>query len=340
MAKDAHHKQTSKIKYLNEADAAVLDAILGARSYGNESGPIPPKSAGRAQKIQSLLSMLEQDRQEPPAEDLVQRTVARSAVGAQQRRFAEQVQMLTQPQRSLGVSWGQIAAAACVLVVGWSLLMPVLERNRELKQQIACASNLGMTHAGLGNYAADHGGMLPRRKVVPGANVLQVGAPIGNDGTVHSNSANLFLIIANNYVKSDKLACPANPNLPVDLSPDAHDWPSLGQVPFSYLTPHPAFQIRIDGHPNLAFLADKNPLIIVRDDQIVFDSSKSPYSPSQAHGTPGQNILIGDGAVQWTITPTVGRWGQPEDMIYTPHNLKHLSGTERPTSPDDSLLTP
>src|SRR5690606_8511987 len=113
----------------------------------------PPGAADRARRITQWLDLIEQDPAEPAPDDLTQRTLARVQAIRQQHRFAQQVEMLREPRRSLGVDWRQLVTAAAMFLIAFSLLMPVLSRTRADAQRVACAGNLAAAGSAIGAYA-------------------------------------------------------------------------------------------------------------------------------------------------------------------------------------------
>lgn len=336
------------ISGLDERDAAVLDAIVAARARGAATGPLPPDSAARAQTIARLLDVIEQDPIEPAPDDLTARTLARVQAIRQQRRFAEQVEMLREPRRSVGVDWRQLVSAAAIFLVACSLVMPVLSRTRADARRIACAGNLATAGSAFGAYAADFAGMLPRGAVKPGAvwwNVGQTNGQTDDGEIVTSNSAHLFLLVRHRYTDAQSLACPSNAHAHRhDLSSRQRDWPTPQAVSFSYQNQYTADPIRLDRQRDLPLLADRNPLFVSRGNRVTFDREASVLSSSRSHDQRGQNILISDGTVRWTVRPTVsrGRTGQP-DNIWVVAGVTQYTGREVPAQGDgevESFLVP
>ena len=106
----------------------------------------------------------------------------------QRQRFAQQVEALTggSSGRFLGAD---LLAVAAMMLIGASLLLPVLNRMRADARQAACAGNLAVAGTAFGRYATDHGHTLPRGKVRPGTVRWSVGQPEQPEGLVQSNSA-------------------------------------------------------------------------------------------------------------------------------------------------------
>lgn len=332
-----HQDETDlpRICRLSDRDAAVLDALIAARGADARTGPLPPESADRAQRLSRLLDLLEQDPVEPAPSDLTQRTLERLQTVRQQRRFAEQVEMLREPRRSLGVDWRQLVSAAAIFLVAFSLLMPVLNRTRADARRVACAGNLATAGSAFGTYAADHAGVLPRGAVKPGAlwwNVGESNHDARQDEVLTSNSAHLFLLIRHRYATPETLDCPANAHADAAvLTADRRDWATPQAVSFSYQNQYTERPIRMDRRADLALLADRNPLFVARNGRITFNRDASLLSSSRSHDQRGQNILTSDGQVRWTVRPTIIRGSRGDDNIWIVAGVTDYTGRETPT---------
>ncbi len=321
-------------------DAAVLDAFLANRAAGLASGPMPPDSAERMAKLMELMSVLDACPVEEPATDILKNTLARVDAERNRRQFAEQVAMLAEPRRTLGVHWGQIASAAAVFLIGASLLMPVLERNRDDAYRAVGASNLQMAGKGFEKYAAEHRGVMPKYHTAPNSSWWNVGDVNGK--YAQSNSAHLYKLIRQQYLQPEQLADPANPHArPEDMSAKDYDWKAPEQVSYSYQNQHGRPEIRLNDQPYLVILANKNPMFVPYNGKVVHDRSVSPLSASRMYDGRGQNMLTADGHVTWSASPQVvnPRTGQT-DNIYAAQGVEDYTGKETPAAPDDAFLVP
>jgi hypothetical protein len=330
--------QPIRITWLSEADAARLDARLENGAVG-ESGGADTSAQGdaRDRKIGQWLALIREYPTEPADPGLVDSTLKRIREDENRRRFAHQLNMLTAGGGPApGPSWRQMATVAAVVVVAVSLLLPVLSHNRDLARQLACQGRLGEAAKALAGYAADHDGAMPRGKVTPGSPWSHVGHPAGEDGSVQSNSAHLYILIREGYAQPRDLTCPSNPHArPEQLQPSDHDWPTAQAVSFSYQNQYTPKPIELQRHPNLAVLADKNPLFVARAGQVTHDPARPARSPSRMHDSRGQNVLTADGEVKWTLQPMMG-----QDNIWVARGVKHYHGNEQPSGADDSFLVP
>ena len=331
------------LKHLCDKDAQALDALLDKQS-GHLQLTQSEEDAKRQQKVQQLLALLDTlpANDADADDDLVEKTMARVAAAKQRERFATQVQMLAEPRRTLGVSFGQIAAAAVLMLVGASLLFPFLEQNRADANRIACNANLASAGMAFNQYAADFDSVLPRGQVHPGATWWNVGQQHHQGQTIQSNSAHLYILVRSGYLSADQLACPENVHAPLGkLTRDHTDWDRPEAVSYSYQNQYTPQTIRVDLNPQLAVLADKNPLFVVRVGRMTFDNNAPETTPSRIHGNRGQNVLRADGSATWTLRPMVSCPGtEGPDNIWMARGIRHYTGTESPASPDDSFLVP
>lgn len=334
-----------KIRTLSEADAQALDALLAGSRVSAQAGAHAAAYAGdpqRIERVSKVLSLLDALPVAEPSNDLVARTMTAIEQTRQRERFASQVQMLAGSDGSLGVGWRQILSAAAVFIIGISLLLPFLSRSRAEARRVACATNLQTAGSAFGSYAADNLGMLPRGKVAPGTAWWRVGQDVEENAPLQSNSAHLYLLIRQNYLSPDQLACPENAHaLTGEHEGHRHDWPTAQAVSYSYQNQYTRTPLRLQDAPNLALLADKNPLFLIGQGKVAFDERSSRVAPSRVHDNRGQNVLTADGAVTWSLRPLLRRGGQgTADNIWVAKGVDRYTGNETPTTPDDSFLVP
>jgi hypothetical protein len=331
------------IRALSEDDGRALDALLEARVRGMERGPVPAGLGERTEKVCGLLALLEYDTFDGPSADLASRTVSAIRAQEQRKRFAEQVQMLAEPRRTLGVDWRQLATAAAVFILGASLLMPVMERQQADSRRIVGAGRLGQAGQAFARYAADNEGQMPRGNIRPGTVWWEVGQPEAAEGQyVRSNSAHLYKLVRQGYTGIENLTCPENEHaLRFSLSDKDFDWKSPQAVSFSYQNQYRAQMLRLEEAPTMAVLADRNPRFEVQGDRIVFNPNTPLDARSRAHRGEGQNVLTADGNVSWRIQPTVDLFGDEQsDNIWSATGVDFYHGTEVPADPLDSFLVP
>lgn len=344
-------QESLKSRCLSElcrADAEVLDRIIENewRLSGGESRDgllkfeasyaafsSEEESSERREKMGALLSVIGCGEVAEPAGDLVGRTLAAIQEVKQKQRFAEQIQALGGPD--LGLRWREFVAVAAAIVIGVSVGWPMLARSSEHARRVACSNNLATTGAAIGGYAQDANNMLPRGRVQPGGVWYRVGQTPGEDGTIKSNSANLYLLVRNGYVAAEDLACPENPFAPRHMDRMAHDWPTPEAVSYSYQNQFAAHKVSLDAVPQLPILADKNPLFDISVDSLTLRGD--PQSSSRFHqNLGGQNVLTADGNVMWASGPVM----RNGDNIWLIRGVDQYKGKEAPVEMGDAFLVP
>ena len=325
------------LAHLSPADAHLLDAMLTHRL--KLTPDTTTAETERARRLRGVMSLLDQYDVDAAPEDLVARTLTRIQEAKQRRRFAQQIQALGGRER-IGFQWRELLTVAAVMMIAVSLLWPVLDRIRADARRVACANNLAIAGQAFGRYANDHNQALPRGRVRPGTVWWNVGAvPSDPDHHVGSNSAHLYILVRSRYIDAGTLQCPDNAGAVGHMSHSMHDWPTAKAVSYSYQNQYTQKAIRLDQLPDMAILADKNPLSVKRSDRdagLAYQSDMDPASPSNFHGRRGQNILMPSGRVMWSTRPV----GPNGDNIWLIRGVRTYEGVETPRESDDSFLVP
>ena len=241
--------------------------------------------------------------------------------------------------------FGRKFATAAVLMIAGSLLITTFRavsgyaRHHSLRQQ--CQMQQSSIFQGLHNYISDHDGQRP-------AVATSAGAPwwkVGDQGAEnHSNTRRIYLLVKEGYVKPADFVCPAcgyGENLqmhPSQLS-KFKDFPSRRYVTYS-------FQISCRQKSNGKLLCRK---VIMSDWNPVFEELPDDFSKqlnlrlnkqlltlnSINHNRRGQNILFGDGRVEFLKTRFIGT-----DDIFTLQDTDVYQGCEAPSCETDFFLAP
>lgn len=306
---------------LTPADADALDAWVLA---GFDPARAPGSLKQRAAVHQRLASMVTTGGSAPSG--LIDRTMARV-------REVDEAALEPIPigrGRGGRVRFWDFVAVAASLVVGASVLWPVMNAVREDSRQTICASNLRASAFAMGSYAGANRDALPMASAgLPGRLWWNVGRP------EESNSANLFELTRQEYVGLDSLACPGNRVAPTRLTdPAARDWRRLDEVSYSYRIMFGNDRPRWSSPGSVVLLADRSPVV----QRAVLGQPIHPMENSHNHGRRGQNVLFNDGSVQWLETPELSNG----DNIWLPRDIEivldHLTG--RRASPLNGFETP
>jgi hypothetical protein len=242
------------------------------------------------------------------------------------------------------IRFSDFIAVAAVLLVGTTVFFPQLFSVRTMAEEIRCAQNMQRAGLGFSLFANEHDGQLPARSIEGGESDSSPTARtaqwwlVGNPNSSHS--ANLFVLVRQDYVPLEALACPGNHRAAHDHEHTLEaDWQSAEQVSYSYQL--------FDGRPprfsdqgvNI-LLADRSPVI----QQAMRGQTADATRNSQNHRERGQNILLPDMSVYFAYTPELQtRSGQ--DNIWIPRSSEgnpkrvRLTGTERP-APNDAFVGP
>jgi len=319
---------------LSTLDADALDAYVMARG---EPARVPGSLRDRANALQGLGELLTSgpdlrdsalaERVMASAEALPRRTGSETAIS---RRF------------TLPSGWRDLVSMAAVLVLGVSLLWPLLGATNHYAKRSQCSANLGIAAAGLGMYANDFAGALPWVTAGVGSRPWWDVQPT----QAVSNASNVYVLPRLSYLSLASLACPGNPAAPRGECPTGHvDWGNLGEVSYSFqIMAGPALRVLADG-PRRVLLADASPVVRWASAGLPAD----PEQNSANHERAGQFVLFSDGSAEWAYRPVLGGGAEGSgDNIWLPKfvtdravlNAAPLRGHEAPLSPNDHFVGP
>ena len=227
-----------------------------------------------------------------------------------------------------------------IIAVLMALLLPGLEKARESAVAVKCANNLRQIGAALSMYGNENHGAYLRTSYVPGAPLAQgtnpdapdpfrAGGPLANDVT-----ADLFLLLRTQRLPAVVFTCPLTDVNTFEPDPAARPESRSNftdfrkNVGYSYANPYPdaaaeAAGYRLNTRLGAAFAvaADLNP-------------GTGDSSNSRNHESRGQNVLFGDGHVEWLDSPLAG---VGRDNIYT---SKRGIVYDSPVDSSDAVLLP
>jgi hypothetical protein len=243
-------------------------------------------------------------------------------------------------------NFSDVVAVAAVIMLMAAVLVPSMGFARQKYWQNRCQVQLGSIYQGLSDYISDHNGRMP-------AVARQAGNPwwkVGYQGSEnHSSSRPIWLLVKNNYVEPKNFVCPAAPKvekLRLDTLQvqNYNDFPSRMYVSFSFRICCPKDNgDALRGRKVL--MADMNPLaeklpteyssplkIRLTEEMLNFNSVN--------HNRRGQNVMLGDGSIQFTKTRYVG---DSQDDIFALQGMQcgvDVNGCEVPSCETDTLVAP
>ena len=302
-------------------------------------------------KIKATLDPLNSIEPESCPDSLADRTVLRlnslanSSQDQLQKLLASEQNREFTARNRLRTGFGRRLATAAVLMVAGSLLITTFRavsgyaRHHSLRQQ--CQMQQSSIFQGLHNYISDHDGQSP-------AVATSVGDPwwkVGDQGDEnHSNTRRVYLLVKEGYVKPADFVCRASKYgetiqmTPAQLS-KFKDFPSRRYITYS-------FRISCGQTSNGKLLcrnvimADWNPLF-----EELPDNFSKPFSlrlnkkllslNSINHNRRGQNVLFGDGRVEFLKARFIGT-----DDIFTLQDTDIYQGCEAPSCETDFFLAP
>jgi len=302
-------------------------------------------------KLKSTLKPLDCIEAESCPDYLVERTVWRLnsfAYSSQQRLqellAGEQNRKFT-PRAWLKAGFGRRLATAAVLMIAGSLLLTTFRalsgyaRFHSLKQK--CQIQQSSIFQGFRNYVSDHDGQPPTLPTNAGDHWWKVGDQ-GEEN--HSNTRRLYLLVKEGYVKLGKFVCPACKNAEkLEMNPSQlqkfRDFPGRRYITYS-------FQIRCRRTGNGKLLCRN---VIMADLNPLFEELPEDYSKELSlrlnkmllslnsinHNRRGQNVLFGDGRVEYLKTRFIGL-----DDIFTLRDTDVYHGYEAPSCETDFFLAP
>ena len=337
----------------NEQKQLLFDYCVGLTSQEqtDEAEALISSSQEAAEihsRLQATLAPLESVEFEPCPDGLVERTVrqvSNLADSGQHRLEQLLVSEQTQKVTTKVVFWrnlSEMAAVAAAIILVTAVLVPTLSFARQKYRQQRCRIQLGSIFQGLSNYISDHDGQPPAVASAAGAPWWKVGYQ-GREN--HSNTRHIYLLVKGGYVNLANFVCPGCKNGKTVQPPPSQirtyrDFPDRRFVAYS-------FQIRCRKGEGCRLLcrnvlmADRSPLF-----EKLPDYSKSLRLRlvrelltlnSINHRRRGQNVLFGDGRVEFLKTRHTGI---SKDDIFTLQDTDIYQGCEVPSYETDFFLAP
>jgi len=336
----------------SEQKQLLFDYCIGLTSH-QEAARAESLIATNAQaaeihaKLKAALLPLDSVEPETCPDELAERTVWRlNSLASSSRQRLEQLLASEQsrafsakPRRWAGLG-GRLATAAVFMVVG-SVLLTTLNYLRYNSRRQRCQMQQSSIFQGLSNYISDHDGEPPSVAIAAGDPWWKVGDQ-GNEN--HSNTRHVFLLIKGGYVNPSDTVCPDSKYGKVlQMTPEQikalKDFPDRRNVNYS-------FQIYCQRARNgnlfcrRVVMADWNPLFETLpkdfDKPLKLRLNRELLTKnSPNHNRHGQNVLFGDGRVEFLRTRYIG-----SDDIFTLQDTDIYNGCETPSCETDFFLVP
>ncbi|UYV11737.1 MAG: hypothetical protein NCW75_10555 [Phycisphaera sp.] len=314
---------------LTPMDAEALDAWMLA---GGRVERVPAALRERAQKLHGLATLVSQGPEPEVSGDMVDRLMTKVAETPTKRSETE-----PQPEIAGRIRMADLMSIAAVLVVGVSVIWPMLTSMREAHYKTISSARMAAAGNGMAAYASNYGSLPQASASLAGNPWWEVG-----ENPEHSNSANLFTLASAGFVEIAQLASPTNPQAPTSVKGEAaDDWRSLDEVSYSYRNMFGGQNRAFDITPTSALLADRSPIVPPsrRGEAARADAN------SRNFGGRGQHVLFGDGSVAWLNSPIL----DSGDNIWLPASVERdlerdgratLRGRETADGPADAFLVP
>jgi prepilin-type N-terminal cleavage/methylation domain-containing protein/prepilin-type processing-associated H-X9-DG protein len=253
----------------------------------------------------------------------------------------------------------EVLVAIGIIVVLMAILLPAIEHARHKAYIEKCASNLHQIGIALTLYQNDNHQHGPRTAYDPAgpptagtggsaADPFAANGPAANDVT-----AAVFLLARTEKLPTMLFVCPYNDD--TDFKADAANIQTRSNftnykmnLAYSFADMYPSDAAVTAGYqwgshisPTFAVAADMNPGVDGQSNVFTAkpNGSVASYEPATSlnHEKEGQNVLFGDGHVDFKTSPLCGTAG---DNIYTSRAASGSTVYAGPADADDSVLLP
>jgi len=282
-------------------------------------------------------------------------------------------------QRTRAFTLVELLVVIGIIALLISILLPSLNRARETANRVKCASNLRQIGQAILLYSNENRGAYPRTRYSPGlpltptwgsgftgSDPFLANGPVNNDVT-----GALYLLLRTQEITSEVFVCPSSNAEKWDFGGGAQtalnwsNWNAVSRnLSYSYQNPYPdnnavssGFKLNNSVSAEFAVAADINPGdnqsshnggVGGNNDNVLMVTSTSSakdmrWANSNNHDEDGQNVLYGDGHVEFSSNPFCG---VQRDNIYgrkannTTFNTDTTAPFGSPYDANDTILLP
>ena len=279
---------------LCDADIAMLDRLVEAGFDLEALGSLSDEEQARAQRLLSLVGLLDGYPVEDAGDALVDATLAR--IDREEARRSERMRVDTAQievsERGFRIRVPDFVTVAAMLLIVASVVLPMMHSNRVNAQRNECANNLRLVGHGLANYAADHQGDMP----------VTAAASLGSVfGDLVPQRVDAGALAREGYCSSGHLDCPGHADTTGSFSCQTQG----------------ARRLTLQRIPGVTVvMGDLNPVLAAMLAGQKFD----PMTSSDNHGGGYQNLLQSDGSTFYLLfRPMLGN-----DNIWLPDRQPRL----------------